>query len=470
MSTSATAAVGKAPPQSGTPTAQSLRVRLFLWGISLPVAGFLLYQVVDRGSQLIRDMPQLAGWLLIVVIADLMPVRLWREVRLTMSLPVLLAAATAYPPAEVGLLAFMGSVDARELRGEVRVSRAIFNRSQIAISVMGASAVFRALDGNVREWPLVFLPTSAALATDFVTNALLVTTALRLATRLPFKRIFVKVYAGFPPAEWLAFGFVAVLLAVAFEYIGSWGLASFLVPLTLARQMFAHRAESTRALAQAGMRAVLLTKLSERIADERRDERLRVASGLHDEILQALYKVHLMGQVLRRDLESGRLLDLEEDLPELLEATDRAADGIRLLIRDLRTSSLGVGGLVRTLEVFTEDLFSKTGVKVHADLEDVRGLPMIELVAYQVAKEALQNVAKHSTARNVWVHLSRESGHLQLVIADDGCGFDPLQVDQESHFGLQMMRERVELSGGTLKIDSWPGEGTRVEARLPLQE
>src|SRR5437773_1997817 len=105
-----------------------------------------------------------------------------------------------------------------------------------------------------------------------------------------------------------------------------------------------------------------------------------------------------MGQVLRQDLNSGRLLDLDVDLPELLAAAEAAQTVIRDLMRDLRQSSLGPAGLNATLELLARQLETAGSAPITLDLHDVGGSSACQLLAYQVAREALNNAARHSRA------------------------------------------------------------------------
>jgi signal transduction histidine kinase len=87
---------------------------------------------------------------------------------------------------------------------------------------------------------------------------------------------------------------------------------------------------------------------------------------------------------------------------------------------------------------------------------------------YFVAREALWNIVRHSGAKHVAITLSREDGRVLLSVVDDGVGFDPSLVGGGETVGLRTMRERLELVRGTLELDSRPGAGTRVMARIPL--
>jgi signal transduction histidine kinase len=386
---------------------------------------------------------------------------------------VLLAAAFVFPPYVVGLLAFLGSMDMREVRREIPVSRALFNRSNVAVSVMAASLLFHFLEGDVLRWPEVLLPASASLAIDFLINATLVIWGTRLLTHLPPRRLIRNVYGGSQPTAflggYLCFGLMAMVLATVYLAAGAWGLVAFAIPVLLARQMFMHGKALAVARLQLHEERRLMSHVSSRIADERRDERLTVAAGIHDEVLPPLYKVHLMGQVLRQDLASGRLLDLEVDLPDLLRATEAASVAFRDLIKDLRESTIGPGGLVHTLGLLVRTLSSESEITFRLEADSVPGTPLTHLFLYQVAREALANVMRHSRARMVRISLSDVGDSVRLVIEDDGVGFEPLAVDESSHFGLQLMRERVELAGGTFHLEASVDRGTRVTVVVPVE-
>jgi two-component system NarL family sensor kinase len=103
------------------------------------------------------------------------------------------------------------------------------------------------------------------------------------------------------------------------------------------------------------------------------------------------------------------------------------------------------------------------------EAEDVGGSPVVQLLAYQVAREALRNAASHANAATIRVSLSRDGSDMRMIIVDDGSGFDPHLVDADRHFGLQLMKERVELAGGVLHVESMVGQGTTIAVRLPAE-
>jgi two-component system sensor histidine kinase DegS len=176
-----------------------------------------------------------------------------------------------------------------------------------------------------------------------------------------------------------------------------------------------------------------------------------------------------MGQVLRQDLASGRLLDLETDLPDLLQATEAASRALRDLIGDLRHSTVGAGGLGPTLELLGRSLMAETDIQIEVRTQKVGGTPLTHLLLYQVAREALTNAVRHSGADTARVLLEDAGDGVRLIIEDNGKGFNPELVDQDSHFGLQLMRERVELAGGSLYIQTDGQEGTRLIVKVPTE-
>jgi signal transduction histidine kinase len=407
---------------------------------------------------------------MVAAVADLLPVQLWGDVTLSMSLPITLAAGMVLSPWEAGLIAFVAALDLREFHREVSLARGLYNRSQIAASVMLSSSVFHAMHGNPVEWPEVIAIGLVALVVDWVVNSFLVMVPVAMMTRLSTADVLRRVHGDDPVDHgigYLCLGLLAVLLATVYVVARGWGLVAALIPLALARQMFKRGRRLEDAARKLAAKDKALVDAAEQTLSERRDERMAVAGELHDEVLPPLFKVHLMGQVLRQDLNSGRLLDLDDDVPQLITATELAQSAIRGLMRDLRQSSIGPGGLNVTLELLARQLEVAGSPAIHLELRDVAGSNVSQLLTYQVAREALNNAARHSRASRISLRLFRESGLIRLIVEDDGVGFDPSRVDTDEHFGLQLMAERVEASRGHMVVDTQLGGGTRVMATLP---
>jgi signal transduction histidine kinase len=140
---------------------------------------------------------------------------------------------------------------------------------------------------------------------------------------------------------------------------------------------------------------------------------------------------------------------------------------------ELRPTSLDDVGLVRALQTYVTDWGERFGIRVdfHAGDQESSQYPAdIETTAYRVVQEALTNVLKHAAASTVSLVLECHEGSLQIIVEDDGKGFDPEKSDSQSRLGLAGMRERLSMVGGTLAIDSEPAAGTTLYIRIPLRE
>jgi signal transduction histidine kinase len=385
-------------------------------------------------------------------------------------MPLSLAAGFLFGPGIGGAIAFIGYVDPREFGGQISLVRALFNRAQTSLSVFVASLAFSLVGGNIGAWPSVGMAVLIAVPVDSLVNYALVTIAVSLHGRTSPRAALTGMRVG-PPGSfvltYISYGLLSVLLAEIYLKVGAWGLAAFAMPVLLARQALAQGRELEITGDRLRRQTAVLHDVSSRVVDERRDERLAVAAGLHDEVLPPLVKVHLMGQVIRHDLATGQLLALEEDVPDLLRAVEHASEAMRLLIRDLRDSALGTGGLADTVRRMAQDLEAESSARIEVEVEDVGGTPFVQLLTYHVAREALRNAVRHSGATWIHLYLAQDGQNLRLVVEDDGDGFVMAEVDVDRHFGVSLMRERVELAGGVLTIDSIPGSGTTVAARLP---
>jgi protein-histidine pros-kinase len=266
----------------------------------------------------------------------------------------------------------------------------------------------------------------------------------------------------------LAWWLMSALLAFFYESSGAWSLAAFsLIALPL-RQALARGESEVKAQQDLYRQRMVLEALSERIAVERRDERLRIANDIHDEAIPPLFKVSLLCQVTMRDLKSGRLLDLEADLEGLLSACTTATASLRNTVHDLRASPIGRRGLEAALSRLALGLQAQSSATFDIYIaQDLDMLPAeLQLVIYQVAREALTNAAQHSRACRIGFALTQDPDSVIIEVDDDGIGFDSART-REDHFGLQIMQGRTESVGGSLYIDTSLGEGTKVSAHFP---
>jgi two-component system sensor histidine kinase UhpB len=195
------------------------------------------------------------------------------------------------------------------------------------------------------------------------------------------------------------------------------------------------------------------------------EERARVARDLHDEVNQAL-----TGLLLR--LEAAREKappELAEELAEIRTLANQAMQELLSLARQLRPTALDDLGLRAALAGHVREL-ARQGV-VDADFEAAGALGElpadVQIVVYRVAQEALSNAVRHAEAEHVSVELDREGDEVRLAVADDGHGFAFDRIG--TGLGIAGMRERALLVGGDLQVESRPGEGTRVQLRVPIE-
>jgi PAS domain S-box-containing protein len=216
-----------------------------------------------------------------------------------------------------------------------------------------------------------------------------------------------------------------------------------------------------------------LRELSRQVVTAQEQERRRVSRELHDEASQALMALKISLDMLQRDLPA-EADSLHQRAEEALGLADETMEGIRLLAHDLRPPELDAVGLDPVLEDYCREFGRRARFDVDYRGTRLPALPdEISIGFYRVLQEALTNILKHAHARHVQVALSCVAGAITLSVADDGHGFD-LAADHEfpdGHgIGLLGMRERVELLGGRLEVQSHPGQGTRVQATVPWEK
>jgi undecaprenyl-diphosphatase len=210
-------------------------------------------------------------------------------------------------------------------------------------------------------------------------------------------------------------------------------------------------------------------RLLERTIRAAEDERLQMAAELHDGPIQHLaalgYSLESATTVMEQDPGGGRRLvrHVQDGLSEEIK-------GLRQLMVTLRPPALDQAGLHMALRDFVEAVASQEGLEASIHVEEVHGLsPEAETVLYRVAQEALRNVVRHADASSVTVTLRGAARAAEVSVQDDGVGFTPDGTDfvRDGHFGIAGMRQRVEMVGGTLDIDSARGSGASVRARVP---
>jgi signal transduction histidine kinase len=444
--------------------------------VTFPTIAAIAFMLARDPSSLDRE---LILWTLTVALIEVMPVPAWHGLQVSVGFPLLMVIAFVYAPPAAGLAAFFGASDPREFKREIGLLRALFNRSQVALSVLVASAVFHSLANLDNSRPLILLGAALLAAThDYLLNSGVVTAALSLDSGMSPWRVIRELRVGRLSeflVSYLGLAFFGLAFAKLYKQvnIGFWPVPVFVIPLFLARQMFFRSKALEEAHRELQDREQVLRALSNRMAEERQDERLQIAAFLHDDLAQHLFRLSIQVDVARRHLALGKLDLTESTLEEIKETKNRTADRIRALIRDLHRSPLGRAGLAEALHSFIAETGRESDVEFHTDIDEVELPAPIALLLYHIAREGVMNGLKHANASNMWLNVRLDGDVVELILRDDGAGFDSELPGPEGHYGLTMMRERALVGGGTFELKSAVGQGTSITVRFPtswLQE
>lgn len=211
-------------------------------------------------------------------------------------------------------------------------------------------------------------------------------------------------------------------------------------------------------------------ELSRRIINAQEQERHRLAGELHDSVNQILAssKYRLNAILARRDRRC-----CSRSVRQVRDMIEKAIGEVRLISRNLRPSELDDLGVMSALRSLTHDFHARCGIKAQFKGE-VKAFPAavpaeMGMALYRIAQEALNNVEKHSKATRADLLLRCSDGHILLTVGDNGKGFVPRAgLSRKTGWGLENMRERARLLGGTVEIISVPRNGTRISVKVPF--
>lgn len=210
-----------------------------------------------------------------------------------------------------------------------------------------------------------------------------------------------------------------------------------------------------------------LKRLALQIITIQEDERRRISQDLHDDIGQSMTALILSLKAIEGKLASG-----DEDIGDQIKGALRNVETLvrqtRLVFYQLRPPALEALPLPKAVETFCASFAQFTGLTIDfSSLADLPFIPPLQATAlYRLAQEGLNNVAKHAQASAVWVNLDYADGEVSVSIEDNGQGFDSEKLG--AGMGLQGIRDRFVMLGGSLEVESVPGKGTRVYGALPL--
>src|SRR5881396_3815424 len=208
-----------------------------------------------------------------------------------------------------------------------------------------------------------------------------------------------------------------------------------------------------------------LRQLNETLEEEIK----RIAYAVHDEAGQLLVAVHLALADVARELPKPQ----QEQLGRIKGLLNEVEKHLRRYSHELRPTILDDLGWIPAIRFLAEGISKRANLPIHIQTRISGRLPgPAETALYRIVQESLNNAVKHAKARNIWIRAWRENRVLHCSIRDDGEGFDAHRAQGtpgRKGLGLIAMQERVSAIGGTLRIQSGPGQGTEISLRLPLE-
>ena len=343
-----------------------------------------------------------------------------------------------------------------------------FGARVVGRDILTDREAFEALAGSVVSETAAFRRRSLWLAPGLTAVALLLAWGVVTSVRRPVQRLS-------DAAERIAGGDLSQPIQSDVDEIGRLGAAlehmrvqlrDSIASVEHANAVLEHRVQE---------RTRQLSRVLRRVISAQEDERRRVARELHDETSQLV-----AAMAMSLDAKGAPSAAAVADLRGLV---DRMHDSLHRVIVNLRPSVLDDLGLAAAIEWLAEHQLRRGGIAARCELgelQECRADSVVEIALFRVVQESMTNIVRHASASAVLIQggvapprPGESDSRLWLEIEDDGQGFDPAAVSEETGslrgIGLAGMRERMELVGGTIEIDSAPGEGTRIRLEAPVQ-
>jgi signal transduction histidine kinase len=206
-------------------------------------------------------------------------------------------------------------------------------------------------------------------------------------------------------------------------------------------------------------------ELSRKLLESQEDERKRIGSGLHDSIGQNLLVIKNLAVVGLEANKSRKTSD--EQLDEISLLASQSLSEVREISYNLRPYHLDQLGLTGALRSIISRIASSSQIIFSEDLDDLDDLfpKESEINVFRIVQEAVNNIIKHSRAKNANIKVKRDEGSVRFTLSDNGIGFD----SSRQGFGLTGMAERVRILGGSLAIKSGGGTGTTITVIIPIR-
>ena len=215
-----------------------------------------------------------------------------------------------------------------------------------------------------------------------------------------------------------------------------------------------------------------LRQLTRQIISAQEEERKEISRELHDEVVQTLVGINVELAALGKGASTG-LHTLKAKIARTQRLVENSVNAVHRFARELRPAVLDDLGLIPALHAYNKSLAARKKIKIQ--LTAFGGVEALgsakRTVLFRVAQEALTNVARHAQATQVRMSITEISGAIRMEISDNGKSFHVekvLSAKNHKRLGLLGMRERIEMVGGSLAIESTPGKGTTVRAEIPF--
>jgi signal transduction histidine kinase len=495
---------GRSARKNAQTEPRSGRSAAFKLAVAVPMLAWLILDLARNPEQ--ARQPALLFWMAAVIIVDLIPVPGWGDLQLSLSFPILLGVAIVYSPPLAALVALIGSFDPRELRRDISLLKAVFNRCQMAASILAGSLLFHWAASASSPWYRLLPAVLLAAIGSYVVNTTLVAIDTSLDRSVSVGTVLRKMHGSAPYEflfSYLGLGLFGAVIARFYSLEGLWSVTVFLAPLIFARQMYfrsralADRlADQNNLLAEQAQRLeTLLEKEHETVAELREFSRMKgefVAVVSH-ELRTPVTALIGYAKTLRQPefSEDGKLRD------EFLDRMVRQGDRLLRLVENLLTAanlenqqlkvSLGRVLFEDLCRETAEGLAGEQGRIVMSVPSDLPVLMTDRHLRGRVLSNLLDNALKYSPAgTSCELAAVRDGDHIRFWVRDPGIGIDSSKTERifdrfyqvdSSHtrnfrgagLGLSLVRDLLEHLGGVIDVTSAPGEGSTFAVTLPIR-
>jgi len=215
------------------------------------------------------------------------------------------------------------------------------------------------------------------------------------------------------------------------------------------------------------------TQIGMKIIKAQEEERRRIARDIHDGPAQNIASLVIKTEIVEKLLKRGNI-HIEDELKDIKTQLRAVLKEIRGIMYDLRPISLDEVGLIPTIERMAADMSYEKNIAI--EIKKISDYPIFnslnKLIVYRIVQESLNNILKHSGAKNVVIRMDVRKDSINGSVSDDGKGFDAdsFMEAKDKSFGLSSMKERAEIAHGSITIKSVVGKGTKIMFSIPNEE